>query len=104
MEHNEKNNYQAKGNRIRTIINGNSNHYTTSNKEEISKIKSLPGKISKSQTVSRTNNIKNKVIIIGDSHVRNCASILQENLSSDYKVTSFIKPGAQMSEITKTVK
>jgi len=56
--------------------------------------------------VKSLNKVKYKVliIIIGDSHARNCASILQDNLSIDYKVSSFVKPGAQMNEITKTAK
>jgi hypothetical protein len=56
--------------------------------------------------VNSLNKVKYKVliIIIGDSHARNCASILQDNLSIDYKVSSFVKPGAQMNEITKTAR
>jgi len=48
--------------------------------------------------------VKNKVLIIGDSHARNCVTRLQDNLSSEYKVSSYIKPGARMSEITKTAR
>ena len=44
------------------------------------------------------------MLIIGDSHARNCATLLQDNLSTDYNVTSFVKPGAQMNEITKTAR
>lgn len=50
------------------------------------------------------NKVKYKVLIIGDSHARKCATILQHNLSIDYKVSSFVKPGAQMNEITKTAR
>ena len=42
--------------------------------------------------------------MIGDSHARNCATLLQDNLSIDYNVSSFVKPGAQMNEITKTAR
>lgn len=41
--------------------------------------------------------------VIVDSHARNCANLLQDNLSIDY-VSSFVKPGAQMNEIIKTAR
>jgi len=53
--------------------------------------------------VESPNKGKKKVIIIGDSHVRNCATRLRENLNSEYIVSGFAKPGAQMKEISKTV-
>jgi hypothetical protein len=56
------------------------------------------------QAVKRLNTIKHKVLIIGDSHVRNCSTILQDSLNTDYKVSSFVKPRAQMNEITSTAK
>ena len=43
-------------------------------------------------------------VIIGDSHARNCADLLQDNLSTDFKVTSFVKPGASMNEIVNTAR
>jgi hypothetical protein len=47
---------------------------------------------------------KHKVLIIGDSHARKCVTNLQHNLGKNYKVTGFIKPGAQMREIINTAK
>jgi signal recognition particle GTPase len=47
---------------------------------------------------------KHKVLVIGDSHARKCATLLQDNLGTNYEVSSFLKPGAQMNEITKTAK
>ena len=41
--------------------------------------------------------------VIVDSHARNCANLLQDNLSIDY-VSSFVKPGAQMNGIIKTAR
>ena len=56
------------------------------------------------QADKRLNITKHKVVIIGDSHVRNCSTFLQDNLNTDYKVSSFVKPGALMNEITRTAK
>jgi len=36
------------------------------------------------------------------SHAKKCATLLQDNLGINYEVSSFIKTGAQMNEITKT--
>jgi len=36
------------------------------------------------------------------SHARKCANLVQDKLGPDYIVSSFVKPGAQMSEITTT--
>jgi len=53
---------------------------------------------------SSSSETTHKVLIIGDSHARNCADLLQGNLSNDFKVTSFVKPGASMSEIVNTAR
>ena len=45
-----------------------------------------------------------KVLIIGDSHARNCANLLQDNLSVDFNVTSFVKPGENMKELVNTAR
>ena len=63
------------------------------------KVKSYRTKKVNTQSVESPNKGRKKVIIIGDSHVRNCATRLQENLNSDYIVSGFVKPGAQMKEI-----
>jgi hypothetical protein len=47
---------------------------------------------------------KHKVLIVGDSHAKKCATNLQHNLGKNYKVTGFIKPGTQMREIINTAK
>jgi hypothetical protein len=38
----------------------------------------------------------------GNSHVRNCATELQQNLGAHYEVSSFIKPGARKDTIVNT--
>ena len=58
----------------------------------------------KSQTTGSLNKVKNKILIIGDSHVRNLVTKLQENLSEQNNISTFVKPTAPMSEITKTAK
>jgi predicted phosphodiesterase len=47
---------------------------------------------------------KYKLLVIGDSHARKSATLLQDKLGTNCEVSSFIKPGAQMNEITKTPK
>jgi len=42
--------------------------------------------------------------MIGDSHVRNCATELQHNLGVNYKVSSFVKPGARKNSIVNTAR
>ena len=40
----------------------------------------------------------------GDGHVRNCATELQHNLGANYKVSSFVKPGAKTDAIVNTAR
>ena len=56
----------------------------------------------KTQSVKCPKKVIRNVQIIGDSHARKCASLLQDNLGMDFAVSSFVKPGAPLSEITKT--
>jgi len=41
--------------------------------------------------------VKQKIVIIGDSHARN-------SLHSTFSVSSFVKPGAEMKVVVDTVK
>jgi hypothetical protein len=41
-------------------------------------------------------------LITGDIHASNSANLLQNNLSTNFKVTSFVKPNANMKVITNT--
>ena len=43
-----------------------------------------------------------RILLLGDSHARNCATDLRLNLGHDYEITSFVKPGATMKEITSS--
>jgi hypothetical protein len=56
------------------------------------------------QSVKKTNIIKRNIVIIGDSHARNCAAKLQHNLETNFVVSGYVKPGAGMSVITHAVK
>jgi RNase H-fold protein (predicted Holliday junction resolvase) len=47
---------------------------------------------------------RQRVIVIGDSHVRNCAAELQLNLGDGYEVSGFTKPGAGIEEIVNSVR
>ena len=61
-------------------------------------------KVTKTQFVKSLNKVKHKVLLICNSHARNCAHLLQDNLNSDFKVSSFVKPGARMNEVISTVR
>ena len=54
--------------------------------------------------VEKRQKVKQKLIIIGDSHVRKYAAELQYNKGSTFAVSSFIKPGAGMENIVNTMK
>jgi hypothetical protein len=43
-----------------------------------------------------------KIVIIGDSHGRKCASKVKFNLENDFEVQGVISPGAGLMEITKS--
>ena len=45
---------------------------------------------------------RQRILLLGDSHARKCATDLQHNLGDDYEVTSFVKPGAAMEEIVSS--
>jgi hypothetical protein len=60
--------------------------------------------VKKKLFVKSLNKVKHKVLLIGDSHARNCAHLLQDNFNSDSKVSSFVKPGARMNEVINTVR
>ena len=43
--------------------------------------------------------IKNKIIILGDSHARGCASEVQHNLDHTFEIQGTVKPGANLEGI-----
>ena len=59
--------------------------------------------IRKAQIVKSAKKVKHKILITDDSHSRNSASLLQDNLNKDYEASSFVRPGAQMNVITGPV-
>jgi hypothetical protein len=56
------------------------------------------------QSANKIQNVKQKIVIIGDSHARNSADELQHNIGSTFTVSSFVKPGAGMGSIVDTMK
>jgi hypothetical protein len=55
-------------------------------------------------SVKSEKKVKHNVLIIGDSYASNSASLLQDNLNTDYEVSRFVKPGAHMNAITDTAR
>jgi hypothetical protein len=60
--------------------------------------------VKKTQFVKSLNEAKHKILLIGDSHASNRAHLLHDNLNSDFKVSSFVEPGACMNEVINTVR
>ena len=58
------------------------------------------------KTLSMNSSIRksHKILMIGDSHIINCAIELQHNLGANYEVSSFVKPGARMDTIVNTAR
>jgi hypothetical protein len=59
------------------------------------------GKQSKKQTSAKKTN--HKILIIGDSHGRECTSKVKYNLDNGFEVQGVIKPGASLTVITNSV-
>ena len=45
-----------------------------------------------------------KLLILGDSHARGCASEVKQQLDNDYEVSGFINPGSGMEDIKGSTK
>jgi hypothetical protein len=45
------------------------------------------------------NKLRNKILIIGDSHTRGFATNLRHNLDDDYNVLGIVKPGSDLTSI-----
>jgi hypothetical protein len=56
------------------------------------------------QSAKKIKNVKQKIVIIGDSRARNSAAELEHSLGSTFSVSSFVKPGAEMIVTVDTVK
>ena len=48
--------------------------------------------------------IKQKIIIIGESHAKGCVAEVTHNLRRTFKVTGYMKPGVGLEEITNTAR
>lgn len=51
----------------------------------------------------KTREVKQKIVILGDSHTRNCAAGLQHAMGKDVSVIGLVKPGAGMGQIVNAV-
>jgi hypothetical protein len=49
--------------------------------------------------IVKTNTLRHKVFIIGDSHIRGIATKLQRDLEEDCSVYGIVKPGADLTAI-----
>jgi len=45
-----------------------------------------------------------KVLILGDSHTRGCASEVRNQLNNEYEISGFINPGSVMKNIKESAK
>jgi hypothetical protein len=82
----------------KTTERGESNHKKTSVKINVSKEK-VSHKCPKCSKRKR----KHKIIIVGDSHTRGLASNLKHNLSNNFDLNGFVKPGADINTITSSI-
>jgi RNase H-fold protein (predicted Holliday junction resolvase) len=57
-----------------------------------------------SQKLTSRKKMKHEILIIGNSHGRECASNVKYNLENDFEVQGVINPGAGLKEITNSVK
>jgi hypothetical protein len=55
-----------------------------------------------SESIMKKTSAKHKILLIGDSHTRSCASKLQEQLKEQYEVLGYVIPGAGAAVLTKT--
>jgi hypothetical protein len=89
---------QANVNRIPTLVNGNYD-YQMDFPSLPRRPEYLQAQTMTPQTVNSSGKEKHKVLIVGDSHAKNCASLLQDNLGPDFAVTGFVKSGASIKQI-----
>jgi hypothetical protein len=61
-------------------------------------------KFKKDHKKHKVRNEIHKVIIVGDSHARGCASEVKQKLNSDYEVVGFTNPGSSLKDIKDSVK
>jgi len=84
------------GSKIPTLINGRLN-YKECNSPSAAKKKSI--------SVSRLypNTKENKVRVLGDSCLKEIAAKIDQFLTSNYEVSSWIKPGAKTNELVSSL-
>jgi hypothetical protein len=54
-------------------------------------------------TSNKSTKVKQKILVIGDSHTRGIASEIQLNLDDDFEIQGIVRPGSDLAAITHTV-
>jgi predicted phosphodiesterase len=88
------------------VVKDCSNLPSNSDAGEISSSNKTGNQIVGKQSLKLTSRkkMKHKILIIGDSHRRECASNVKYNLENDFEVQGVINSGAGLKEITNSVK
>lgn len=94
-----------------TIDNSSSKPSCSKNSECKLEPKKDPKKIlyseavrSKDVTKLKTNNRKNKVLVLADSHGRGCWDLLNKKLNNEFEVSVVFKPNAPLKEVVRLAK
>jgi lysophospholipase L1-like esterase len=86
---------------IPTIVNGRISVKNSMKTSKLKILKEFRTKLSPSHKSLKSETCAN-IRIISDSHLRGMALKLKDNLNSQYKVSSIVKPGAKTKQITLT--
>jgi hypothetical protein len=70
----------------------------TSIKSKKNEQKKIQRFLQKTQGNNNLGRRRQRILLLGDSHARKCATKLQHNLGDDYGVTSFVKLGARIKK------
>ena len=93
---------------IPAIVNGQINQITKNQvKSELNDIQTLLSETRVQLINKRTNYAKHgkhEVILIGDSHLKGCASRLISSLDTRFNVCAFLKPGSCSQTLMESVK
>jgi hypothetical protein len=93
---------------ISTIVNGQINQISKNQmKSELNDIQTLINETTLKLINKRTNCVKHskhEVILIGDSHLKGCASRVISSLDTRFNVCAFLKPGSSSQTLTESAK
>jgi hypothetical protein len=103
-------------NRDGDLIHNIIHSISTTNAMQIGKVQSIPNTkenfelrnqtptviLTTLKTTKRKAKPKHKIVLIGDSHARGCASKLREKPKEEYEVIGYVVPGVGATVLTKT--